>query len=91
MTPEADQQTNADNPYASYEANMRQEFINCAGDRLSELISSGRDLSEYEIHATIRDLPPKPGFNVDEVEVGEIEVMLVMPGDTAAHHVTRQL
>jgi CheY-like chemotaxis protein/HPt (histidine-containing phosphotransfer) domain-containing protein len=162
----ADPQADTANPYASYEASMRQEFIDYAGDRLTamdetlesfreggqgqmevivnlrqvahnlkgtggtfgfplittishrlenylsdlkeldernrreiqiyvdvmtDLVSSGRDLADFEVQATIRDLPPKPGFDVGDVEISEIEVMLAMPGDTAAHFVTRQL
>lgn len=60
-------------------------------DVMSDIVASGRDLAGFEVQATVRDLPPKPGFDVDTVEVSEIEVMLAMPGDTASHYVTRQL
>ncbi len=63
-------------------------------DVLSDIVSTGQDLTEFEIRATVRDLPPKPGFDVDDIEVSEIEVMLAMPrgySNTFCHPATPSL
>lgn len=60
-------------------------------DAMAHIVSTGRNPMDNELQTTVRGLPPKPGFDVDDVVVSDIEVMLVVPGGAAAHYVTQQL
>jgi len=60
-------------------------------DVMSDVITSRRSLSDSQIQDIVRRLPPKPGFEVADVVVSEVEVMLAMPGEAASHFVTQQL
>lgn len=60
-------------------------------DAMAHIVSSGRNPTDGDLQDTVRRLPPKPGFDVDEVVVSDIEVMLAVPGGAAAHYVTQQL
>ncbi len=63
---------------------------------MSGIITTGRSLTDDQIQDTVRRLPQKPGpqragFDVADVVVSEVEVMLAMPGEAATHFVTQQL
>ncbi len=65
-------------------------------DVMAAIVSSGHNPADSDAQTTVRGLPPKPGlpksdFDVDGVEVSDVEVMLAIPSGTAAHYVTRQL
>lgn len=60
-------------------------------DRMAECLDafvSGRNI---DVSAMVRELPAKGGFDVGEVSVADIEVMLVMAPGTATRIVTREL
>lgn len=60
-------------------------------DVMTDIITTRRALSDDQIQDIVRKLPPKPGFDVSDVVVSEVEVMLAMPGAAASHYVTQQL
>lgn len=64
-----------------------QSFI----DRLSEALDGRLNAGPEEIARFCRRLPAKHGFDVEDVEVSDIEVMLVMPEGAATNFVTREL
>ncbi len=60
-------------------------------DRLSECLEAFVNGREVDISSMVRSLPVKGGFDVGEVSVTDIEVMLVMEPGTATRIVTREL
>jgi CheY-like chemotaxis protein len=49
------------------------------------------DGSTGDISALVRRLPPKLGFNLGDIEVRNVEVILVMPHGAQTHYVEREL
>jgi len=64
-----------------------QSFV----DRLDEVVERCERMDAEEIARVCRNLPAKHAFDVDDIEVRDIEVMLVMPEGAGAHYVTREL
>lgn len=60
-------------------------------DRMSECLEAFVHGREVDVSQMMRLLPNKGGFNVGDVMVSEIEVMLVMAPGTATKIVTREL
>jgi len=60
-------------------------------DRLDEASEKRLDPPADEIARLCRDLPAKHAFDVADVEVCDIEIMLVMPKTASAHFVAREL
>lgn len=60
-------------------------------DRMAEALECWINDKEYDITAVMRTLPAKGGFEVSEISVAQIEVMLVMEPGTATKIVTREL
>lgn len=73
---------------------LKQE--NCAdilffGDRMAECLEAFINDQEVDVSQLMRKLPNKGGFEVGDIMVSEIEVMLVMEPGTATKIVTREL
>ncbi len=69
---------------------------NCAdiqfyADRMAECLDAFVANKEYDVSKMVRQLPNKGGFEVGDITVSEIEVMLVMAPGTATKIVTREL
>lgn len=64
-----------------------QVFLDRLSEAVEEHISAGPD----EIAKLVRKLPAKGGFDVTDIEVHDIEVMLVMEPGAATRFVTREL
>jgi len=60
-------------------------------DRMSECLDAFINNQEIDVSQLMRKLPNKGGFDVGDVVVSEIEVMLVMEPGTATKIVTREL
>ena len=60
-------------------------------DRMSECLEAFVHSREIDLSVMMRELPGKGGFEVGDISVAEIEVMLVMPPGTATKIVTREL
>jgi len=60
-------------------------------DRMSECLEAFSNDRELDVSQLMRKLPNKGGFNVGDVMVSEIEVMLVMEPGIATKIVTREL
>ncbi|GAK33080.1 MULTISPECIES: Hpt domain-containing protein [Iodidimonas] len=60
-------------------------------DRISEALDGRLNASPEEIARFCRRLPAKGSFDVEDVEVRDIEVMLVMTEGAATNFVTREL
>jgi len=60
-------------------------------DRLSECLEAFVHNRELDVSVIMRQLPNKGGFEVGDIMVSEIEVMLVMAPGTATKIVTREL
>ncbi len=63
-----------------------QVFIDIMMDMLEGNLSHDNDLA-----ALVRQLPIRSSFNLEDVEIRNIEVMLVMLPDTSAHFVEREM
>lgn len=68
-----------------------------AGDDLQAFVdmmimhAEGHAPEDCDLSGMVRTLPPKLGFNVGEIEVRNIEVMLVMPPGIQTRYVEREL
>lgn len=60
-------------------------------DRMAECLDAFVNDREIDISAMVRRLPLKGGFDIGDVTVADIEVMLVMEPGTATRIVTREL
>lgn len=60
-------------------------------DRMAECLDAFVSGKEIDVSALMRKLPNKAGFDVSDVTVADIEVMLVMAPGTATKIVTREL
>jgi CheY-like chemotaxis protein/HPt (histidine-containing phosphotransfer) domain-containing protein len=60
-------------------------------DRMSECLDAFTNGREIDVSALVRKLPNKAGFDVSDIMVANIEVMLVMAPGTATKIVTREL
>lgn len=60
-------------------------------DKFQDLVTGLLRLEDAELAAFARTLPAKPGFNIEDVQITDVEVMLVMPATTTTHIVTREL
>ncbi len=60
-------------------------------DRMAECLDGFVQGNELDVSDLVRKLPNKAGFEVSEVTVADIEVMLVMAPGTATKIVTREL
>lgn len=60
-------------------------------DRMAECLEAFVHKREVDISQMMRELPNKGGFDVGDIVVSEIEVMLVMEPGTATKIVTREL
>lgn len=60
-------------------------------DRLGEALEIGTDAGPETIARHCRRLPAKGSFDVADVEVRDIEIMIVMRDSAATHFVTREL
>lgn len=60
-------------------------------DRISEALDGRLDAGPEDIARFCRRLPAKQAFDVADVEIRDIEVMLVMPEGAATSFVTREL
>ncbi|MCK0069564.1 Hpt domain-containing protein [Kordiimonas laminariae] len=60
-------------------------------DRMAECLEAFIAGKEYDVSKMVRQLPNKGGFEVGDIIVSEIEVMLVMAPGTATKIVTREL
>lgn len=60
-------------------------------DRMSDCLDAFIHNREIDLSNLVRELPSKAGFEVGDISVSEIEVMLVMPPGTATKIVTREL
>lgn len=60
-------------------------------DRLGEALDGQLNASPEEIASFCRRLPAKGSFEVDDVVVNDVELMLVMAAGTATNYVTREL
>jgi CheY-like chemotaxis protein len=63
-----------------------EKFIEIMGDILEERIAPDTEASDI-----VRRLPPKIGFNVGDLQVRNVEILLVMLHGAAAHFVEREL
>ncbi|OJX79420.1 Hpt domain-containing protein [Magnetospirillum sp. 64-120] len=59
-------------------------------DRLEELVEKPDD-SDQATASLVRSLPRKLGFDLGDIAVREVEVMLVMPPGAQTHYVEREL
>ena len=59
-------------------------------DWMAKLLECGTG-AETDTSAVIRQLPPKLGFALGDIEIRNVEVMLVMPHGTQTHFVEREL
>ncbi|WP_194212729.1 Hpt domain-containing protein [Kordiimonas pumila] len=60
-------------------------------DRMAECLDAFVQKKDIDISGMVRSLPNKAGFDVKDISVSEIEVMLVMEPGTATKIVTREL
>jgi len=60
-------------------------------DRMAECLEAFVQDREFDVSSMMRKLPNKGGFEVGDIMVSEIEVMLVMEPGTATKIVTREL
>jgi len=60
-------------------------------DRLSDCLDAFVNNREVDVSTMVRSLPMKGGFEIGDVSVTDIEVMLVMEPGTATRIVTREL
>lgn len=83
--------------FEDYLFNVNELSASIAGDvqvlvdRMSECLDAFVSGKEVDISSLVRKLPNKGGFEVGEVMVTDIEVMLVMEPGTATRIVTREL
>lgn len=61
------------------------------GDRMAECLDGFIQGREIDVSGLVRSLPNKAGFEVSDITVADIEVMLVMAPGTATKIVTREL
>jgi CheY-like chemotaxis protein/HPt (histidine-containing phosphotransfer) domain-containing protein len=59
-------------------------------DMLIDIVE-GRVASDADSSQIVRGLPAKPGFDADDIDVRDVEVMLVMHHGTATHFVEREM
>ncbi len=59
-------------------------------DVMLQLVEGGQP-ADADPSAMVRRLPPKLGFDLGDIEVRNVEVMLVMPPGTQTHFVEREL
>ena len=64
-----------------------QIFIDCLEEAVHGRIKPEGD----EIARFVRDLPGRPGFNPEDIEILDIEIMLVLPAGAATRFVTAEL
>ncbi|GEQ98207.1 hypothetical protein JCM17844_18440 [Iodidimonas gelatinilytica] len=60
-------------------------------DRISEALEGNLNATPQQIAAFCRRLPAKGSFEVEDVEIRDVELMLVMTEGAATHFVTREL
>ncbi len=63
-----------------------QIFIDMMMDILEGNISHDVNMAEL-----VRKLPVRTSFNVEDIEIRNVEILLVMPHDTSAHFVEREM